>query len=181
MAATAADSPAEDVMQPARILLPFVVLWLGTACASTPRVVTLHADPAAREALLGSWRGSYTIDYRRGGAISFVLVPGENDAHGDVLMTPAGATQPYAPGMRDGLPPAGGPSGGSELLSIRFIRAEDGSVSGMLTPYWDPERTCTAQATFSGKVDGASMTGTFVSTCDRGVPTYTGRWTMRRR
>jgi hypothetical protein len=83
--------------------------------------------------------------------------------------------------MTDGFSPNGGSVVQSELLSIRFIRAEDGRVSGMLTPYWDPERACTAQATFSGKVDGASMDGTFVSTCDRGVPTYTGRWTMRRR
>jgi hypothetical protein len=167
-------------MQPARLVIALVALSLGTACASRSRAVTLQAEPAAREALLGSWRGSYTIDRRRGGIISFTLLPGDADAHGDVVMIPHGVAEPYGRAMPDGLPRNGGPVTQPEPLSIRFIRAEEGRVSGMLTPYWDPERACTARATFAGTVERDSMTGTFVSMCDRGVPTYTGLWTMRR-
>jgi hypothetical protein len=96
-------------------------------------------------------------------------------------MIPNGALQPYARSMPDGLPRDRGPVVQAELLSIRFVRADDGRVSGTLTPYWDPDRSCAAHATFTGTVDGGSMSGTFVSTCDRGAPTYTGRWAMRRR
>ena len=66
------------------------------------------------------------------------------------------------------------------MLTIRFVRADDGRLTGALTPYWDPDRRCLATATFRGVVDGRVMDGTFRSTCDAGGPTYTGRWTMRR-
>jgi hypothetical protein len=170
-------------MPPARILiaLAFALVSLEAACASRAQPVALQADAAAREALLGSWQGSYTIEGRRGGLISFTLLAGQEEAHGDVLMIPTGAAQPYGRLTPDVLPRTGGPVVESELLSIRFVRAENGRVSGTLTPYWDPARSCVAQATFSGTVDGRSMRGTFLSICDRGLPTYMGRWTMRRR
>jgi hypothetical protein len=169
-------------MAPTRTLAALtavVAMSLGAACAPRSSPVALDAGPASREALLGSWRGSYDIDRRRGGVISFTLQPGEHDAHGDVLMIPNGVPRPYARALPDGLARADGPT--PEPLTIRFVRADDGRVSGTLTPYWDPDRSCTATATFSGIVDGGTMRGTFVSTCDRAAPTYTGRWAMRRR
>jgi hypothetical protein len=158
-----------------------LVLAFVTACAPRSPSVRLEATPGDREALMGSWSGSYTIDFQRGGSISFALQPGEDDARGDVLMIPKGTGRPY------GLPPrAGGtrpPEGAiveTELLTIRFVRASGGHVTGVLVPYWDPDRACTASATFDGYLARGRMDGTFVSTCDRGAPTYTGRWSMRR-
>jgi hypothetical protein len=167
-------------MQPARILIALLVLSTGAACAPRSQQVALQATPADREAMSGAWRGNYTIDWRRGGTISFTLMPREDEAHGDVLMMPKGAVRPYGRSMPDGLSPQAGPVATSELLTIRFVRASDGHVTGALTPYWDPDRSCVAQATFSGTIGRGAMSGTFVSTCDRGAPTYTGRWSMRR-
>lgn len=39
----------------------------------------------------------------------------------------------------------------TELLTIRFVRAVDGQISGDLEPYWDPDRRCQASATVLGE------------------------------
>lgn len=167
-------------MSRAFILTACVALSLGAACAPRSQPVALKAAASDREALTGSWRGSYQIDRHSGGVISFTLLPREDHAHGDVLMIPDGTRRPYGRSRPDGVPQGGGPIVESQVLTIRFVRAVDGQVTGSLTPYWDPERACTAQATFAGTLGRGVMRGTFVSTCDRGAPTYTGRWSMRR-
>jgi hypothetical protein len=164
-----------------RISVAVLVLAIAIACAPRSRPVRLEAGAGDREALAGAWRGGYTIDYRRSGTLSFALVAGEDDARGEVLMIPRGAERPY------GVPPwierprvLGGPVVATEILSIRFVHASGGRVEGTLVPYWDPDRSCVASATFAGRLDRDTLAGTFVSTCDRGVPTWTGRWSMRR-
>ena len=93
-----------------------------------------------------------------------------------------GTKQRYAPHRRG---PAGygaaDPAPRSEVLTIRFVRATDGHLSGALTPYWDPDRQCEATATFDGSLTGARMEGTFLSVCEGGVLAYRGRWTMYRK
>jgi hypothetical protein len=162
------------------IATALLALLVSTACAPRSRPVAVDASPADREALLGSWRGSYTIEGQRGGTISFALLSRGDEAHGDVLMVPKGLPEPYGRLTPDGRPPAGGPAVASEVLTIRFVRAAQGSVKGMLAPYWDPDRACVARATFDGTLVPGSLSGTFVSTCEGAAPTYTGRWTMRR-
>jgi len=177
----AAFAVREHAMPHPRMPIALLLLALAAACAPRSRPVTLDATARDREALLGSWRGSYSIDFQRGGSISFVLRAGDTDAHGDVLMVPKGAQRPYGlPPGTGGPRPQGGPVIDAELLTIRFVQASGGHVTGTLVPYWDPDRACVASATFDGRLDGGRMSGTFLSTCERGVPTWTGRWSMRR-
>ena len=166
-------------MKPVRALAAFIALIVGVSCAPRHRPVALDAGPADREALLGSWQGSYRIAGGRRGTIEFTLTAGGDQAYGDVLMIADGARRAYRRSPPDerriGALPVE-----SEVLTIRFVRAIDGRLTGALTPYWDPDRRCLANATFRGVVDGRVMDGTFRSTCGAGGPTYTGRWTMRR-
>ena len=153
----------------------------AVGCASRSQPVALDASPVDREALLGVWEGSYRIEGTRGGTIAFTLGPRGDQVSGDVLMVVEGAREPYTRSMPDGLPRGAGQGGYSEVLTIRFVRAIDGQLTGELTPYWDPARACLATATFRGTVDGNRMDGTLISTCGGGPPTYTGRWAMRRK
>jgi hypothetical protein len=66
-------------------------------------------------------------------------------------------------------------------MTIQFVRADDGQISGRLDPYWDPDRRCRASAWFLGSVHGDIMRGTFSSVCeDRGWPSN-GRWKVTRK
>jgi hypothetical protein len=166
-------------MYAVRSLVACLALTVGVSCAPRYRPLLLEAGPAERESLLGAWSGTYDIEGGRRGDIGFTLAADGEQASGDVLMIADGAHRAYrrtAPGSQGpGVPPVE-----SEILTIRFVRAVDGKVTGVLTPYWDPERACEATATFGGIVDGFTMDGTFRSTCGAGGPTYSGRWTMRR-
>ena len=62
-------------MSRAFILTACVALSLGAACAPRSQPVVLKAAVSEREALTGSWRGSYQIDRHRGGVISFISSP----------------------------------------------------------------------------------------------------------
>jgi hypothetical protein len=169
----------EPIMKPVHTLAASIALIVGVSCAPRHRPVALDAGPVDREALLGSWQGSYRIAGGRQGTIGFTLAAGDDQAYGDVLMIPDGAKRAYRRSPPDG-PRTGALPVESEVLTIRFVRAIDGRLTGALTPYWDPDRRCLATATFRGVVDGRVMDGTFRSTCDAAGPTYTGRWAMRR-
>jgi hypothetical protein len=49
------------------------------------------------------------------------------------------------------------------LLAIRFVRAEQGKISGTIASYWDPDRSCQATAAFLGEVKARTIDGTFTS------------------
>jgi hypothetical protein len=166
-------------LKPPLVVLMFAAVAATGACASRPQPVTLYAGPADRQALLGSWKGSYGIEGRRGGIIEFTLTAAGDQAFGDVLMIAEGARQPYARTSPEG-GPATAQAPRTELLNIRFVRARDGQLTGELTPYWDPDRRCQAVATFRGVVDGNRMDGTLLSRCESGSPVYMGRWSTTR-
>lgn len=62
-----------------------------------------------------------------------------------------------------------------EVLAIRFVRVAEGAVSGRLEPYLDPDCDCEASTTFTGRVHGDVIEGTF-HVVSRGVSGTTGRW-----
>ena len=68
----------------------------------------------------------------------------------------------------------------TQLLTIRFVRADAGRISGTMEPYWDPDRSCPATAVFLGQVKGQAIDGTFTSTCQDGVRQLHGRWRVAR-
>ena len=168
-------------MRTQHVLALVTAVLCTTVCSSPRHPIALTASPADHEALLGSWTGTYTIDRLRGGMIDFTLQEGSGEAFGDVLMIPRGADRAYGPFSPGSTYRGTGPYADPEVLTVRFARAEDGRLTGALTPYWDPDRRCTATALFRGELAGSAMSGTFVSTCDVGAPTYSGRWQMRRR
>ena len=151
------------------------MLVLMTGCAPMPPVA-LTATPGDLEVLAGEWSGEYeSAALGRRGSIEFRLKAGTFDAHGDVLMVPAGARSPYQPRVyQEG--EAAVDMASTHLLTIRFIRALNGSITGMLDRYWDPDRTCFALTTFDGHVDKNVVEGTFRTTFDCGAGEARGTW-----
>jgi hypothetical protein len=165
--------------------LPSIRVWLSAAsivllsagCASTPRAVPVEGASADLSRLAGDWEGEYSSKATgRLGSIVFKLVPGEGQAHGDVLMIPRGSNDPYRP--RSGVE-GPSPAGASQLLTIRFVRAEGGKVSGVLDPYWDPDCNCEVATTFVGELRGDTIEGTFTS--ERNLGRVFGTWKATRK
>jgi hypothetical protein len=151
------------------------VLMVAMACAPMP-TVALDATPADLEVLAGEWHGEYSsAALGRRGAIEFKLEAGTNEAYGDVLMVPQGIRYSYQrePVNNPKDRPATTPT---EVLTIRFVRAEHGSVTGMLDRYWDPDRNCYANTTFRGYIGLGVVEGTFKTTFECGTGEATGEW-----
>ena len=117
-----------------------IPLSLGiAACAGNPPPVPVFASRADWEILSGHWRGSYTTSPSgRHGVIEFTLSAGDEQASGDVLMVADGAHVPYRPyppnDSRQG--PIDAPY--TQLLTIRFVRADRGKISGTIASYGIP-------------------------------------------
>jgi hypothetical protein len=156
----------------------FIVLAWG--CAPMP-TVALDATAADLEILAGEWAGEYeSAALGRRGSIEFKLKGGTNEARGDVVMVPSGRRIPYQPQpYEDGQHARSMPS--TEILTINFIRASDGSLSGRLDRYWDPDRNCFADTTFNGRVALGVVEGTFKTTFDCGAGAATGTWTATKK
>jgi hypothetical protein len=155
----------------------FVFSVVAAGCASTPAEVRVEGAPTELSALAGDWEGEYSSAATgRLGSIVFKLVAGEDHAHGDVLMIPRGSSDPYRP-RGGGEGPA--PAGASQLLTIRFVRAEGDRISGTLDPYWDPDCDCEVTTTFVGQVKGDTIEGTFTS--ERTAGRVFGNWKVQRK
>jgi hypothetical protein len=142
-----------------------------------PRVA-LDATPADLEMLAGEWQGEYrSAALGRRGTIDFKLNADTNQAFGQVRMLPR------APHLLDYQPPAYRdaadavrPAGSTDVLEIRFVRATDGSITGMLDRYWDPDRNCYAMTVFRGRLGTGMVEGTFKTTFESGAGEATGEW-----
>ena len=153
---------------------------IGAGCSVPMKTVPVSASHVQWEALAGEWHGTYQMDgYHRHGTIAFKLVAVEEQASGEVLMIPESRGWPYTGNQANGVPPQ--QTGlRTELLTIRFAEAVQGTIQGTMDPYWDPDRRCTARASFSGAVQGDRMSGTVTSTCVGGIGTLRGRWRAQR-
>jgi hypothetical protein len=161
-------------------ILAGVMLVGALSCAYvSPPVAVVGSQPALRE-LAGEWWGDYRSEgpIERRGSIHFTLIVGEDHAHGDVLMTPAGSNRPY--GRFAGEPGTRQMPATPEALSIRIVRVEDGAVRGDLEPYWDPDRETTATTTFRGTLREGTIAGTFITTFASGALEARGRWRVNR-
>lgn len=144
-----------------RIMFGGICCAAVASCASAPPI-PIRASPSSLQALVGEWDGSYTSrDTGRSGSLWFKLVAGEDHAHGDVLMTPRGRTEPYFRYPPSGWPSAGRPIDLTEVLTIQFVHAADGRLDGRLEPYWDLDCQCEAVTTFRGRLLGDRIEGRF--------------------
>lgn len=154
----------------------------ASGCGFALRPVVMNATPADWAALDGEWRGEYTMaGHDRRGLITFRLRAEAHQAAGDVLMVPERSALPYGPMPMREADAREQARTASQLLSIRFVSAEHGRIHGTMDPYWDPDRSCLAWASFVGSVDGTVITGRLVSVCEDGVRTLSGRWRVSRR
>jgi hypothetical protein len=153
---------------------------VASGCMPMPSVA-LQATPADLERLAGEWAGEYeSAGLGRLGRIEFKLKAGTDDAHGDVLMVPRGRRTPYEPQpYNEAQNPPSMPS--SEMLRIRFIRASNGTITGRLDRYWDPDRSCYANTTFDGSIGEGQVDGTFRTTFECGTGEATGTWNVSRK
>jgi len=167
-----------------RALFGAVALVLTASCAFNGPPVPVSGTAADLEQLAGEWRGNYWGDanHGRSGTVMFRLVAGEDHAHGDVVMTAEGLDRPYQaypPSQPLRSPQAVARS--TRALAIRFVRAGDGLVTGVLDKYWDPERSSDARTVFRGQfVDSQTIEGTFTPQYDTGTAATGGTWKATR-
>jgi hypothetical protein len=153
----------------------------SAGCSLAMRPVPVSASHIQWQTLAGEWRGTYRMDgYDRHGTIAFKLVAIEEQASGEVLMIPERTGWPYTMNQPMQGPPNARVERRTELLTIQFVEAADGALSGTMDPYWDPDRHCTAHASFTGLVDGDSVSGEVTSVCQNDVRVLHGRWRARR-
>jgi len=157
------------------LLLP---LALG-ACAASRAPVPLVGASGDVSALTGEWTGDYSsAESGRSGSITFTLRAAGDSAFGDVIMIPAAWGRPLMPYRQQNA--AGSQSPETTVLTIRFVRVQQGHVSGTLDPYADPQTGARLLTTFSGEVNGNSIAGTYTTRLPSG-DTQTGRWSVQRR
>lgn len=163
----------------ALVMVAGLALGLG-ACASVPEPVPVTGDAAGLGQLTGEWGGQYQGETSgRSGSIVFKLAAGADTAYGDVVMIPKERRESRMP-VQD--PSAGLPTPRTpEVLSIAFVRATDGSLSGRLTPYRDPECDCMLLTRFQGRIRGDVIEGTFTSERTEGGGLQTGTWKVARK
>jgi hypothetical protein len=153
---------------------------LLAACAANPTPVPVVGRSADVAALAGEWSGDYSsIQSGRSGSISFTLRAAADSAFGDVVMIPAGWGRALAPWRGDAAPMAA-QRPQSEVLTINFVRVEQGHVNGTLAPYADPQTGERLVTTFAGELKGNTITGTYTTRLASGE-TQTGRWTVQRK
>ncbi len=158
--------------------LAAAVLVLAGCAANQPSVplVGRSADVAA---LAGEWTGEYSSsESGRSGSISFTLRAAADSAFGDVVMIPVGWGRPLAPWRGETPTPAQRPM--AEVLTINFVRVEQGRVNGTLAPYADPRTGERLLTTFVGALSGNTITGTYTTRLPSGE-TQMGRWTAQRK
>jgi hypothetical protein len=137
-------------------------------------MVTGDATP-----LVGTWTGSYTSPSTgRSGSIVFTLGAAGQSARGDVVMTDATSGKAFERADRAG--PNVQIGGQSQVLTIQLVRVGDGTVAGTLDPYRDPACNCPVETTFTGRLDGDTIAGTF-TTRGAEIPTQSGTWQVRQK
>jgi hypothetical protein len=157
-------------------------LLVVAGCAyNPPPIPVIAAAPAAAVWLEGQWLGEYeAVPGERSGTIAFTLRAGRDTAFGDVLMVPRtnpGRSVAGPPGDTRATPPVRA----AQALSVSFVRVKDGSVSGELDPYIDPDIGCLVQTVFVGTLQpGNTLAGTFVTRDESGYIVQRGTWRVSR-
>ena len=171
----------EAIMRFLRLSFPVLLCALALdACGASRTPVPLVGTSGDVSSLSGEWAGDYSsAESGRSGSISFTLRAATDSAFGDVLMIPAGLGRPLMPWRGENMTGAAQVPAPT-VLTIRFVRVEQGHVSGTLDPYADPRTGARLLTTFSGELKGNTISGTYTTRLPSG-DTQTGRWTVQRR
>ncbi|MEN8374040.1 MAG: hypothetical protein ABFS34_01170 [Gemmatimonadota bacterium] len=156
---------------------PAYALALAT-CTTLPDTIPVAGAPGELEQLVGIWTGDYEGESGRAGSLIFQLEASADTARGHVMMHREGERLPYA---RDGAgPETAPPSAAPEALRIAFVRVENQYLKGVLEPYRDPVCGCRLTTIFKGRIEGNTISGTFLTTHDHDGREETGTWRARR-
>lgn len=159
--------------------LPTLLVVALSACGASRSPVPLIGASADVSALTGEWAGDYSsAESGRSGSISFTLRAAGDSAFGDVIMIPAASGRPLMPYPEQNA--AASQMRETRVLTIRFVRVERGHVSGTLDPYAEPQTGARLLTTFTGELNGNTITGTYITRLPSGE-TQTGRWSVQRR
>ena len=155
---------------------------LTLACATKPTPVTVAGDAGDRVSLAGKWTGEYSSPTTgRSGSIVFNLSPSGDAASGDVVMVPRGLDRPLTPYTAGNATAASVQSpNASQVLTIKLVRVSGDTVSGVLDAYRDPECDCPVVTTFTGKLSGDVIDGTF-TTSGQTAAQQSGNWRVTRK
>jgi hypothetical protein len=150
-----------------------LLLTVTMACASLPDPVPVFGDIDAVSELVGEWSGEFEGGSTgRAGSIVFDLRSTTDTARGDVLMIPRTsgrvATRQGERALAERRE--------SQVISISSLRVAGRQITGTLAPYTDPDCNCTVLTTFTGRMHGDTIDGTFVT---RGAGReQSGRWSV---
>jgi hypothetical protein len=160
-----------------RVVVLAVLAVLAFGCRYRPEPVPVAGVHTEVEQLIGKWDGDYSSsESRRNGSIFFQITAHGDSAYGDVLMpVAAGEVGPRPVDLLTGHEQH---VRSTELLSIKFVRVAAGTVQGELEPYIAPDCDCVARTTFYGRVEGNQISGTYITTTERG--TQRGEWRVRK-
>jgi hypothetical protein len=160
-----------------KLILVAGISFIVSACAaSRPAPVTVTGDTTP---LVGTWTGSYASPSTgRSGSIVFTLGAAGQSARGDVVMTDATSGKVFEPVDRASANVQ--MAGQSQVLTIQLVRVGDGTVTGTLDPYRDPGCNCPVETTFTGRLNGDTITGTF-TTKGADIPTQSGTWQVKQK
>ena len=156
---------------------------LAWACATKPAPVTVAGEVGDRASLAGKWTGEYSSPTTgRSGSIVFNLSPSGDAASGDVVMVPRGLDHPLTPYTAGNATAASVQSPAtSQVLTIKLVRVSGDTVSGVLDAYRDPECDCPVVTTFTGKLSGDVIDGTFTTRGNQTAAQQTGSWRVTRK
>lgn len=156
---------------------------LTLACATKPAPVTVAGEVGDRASLAGKWTGEYSSPTTgRSGSIVFNLSPSGDAASGDVVMVPRGLDRPltpYTPGNATAASVQAPNT--SQVLTIKLVRVSGDTVSGVLDAYRDPECDCPVVTTFTGRLSGDIIDGTFTTRGNQSAAQQTGTWRVTRK
>jgi hypothetical protein len=134
------------------------------ACATSNSNVAVEGNDLDVSLLAGKWEGTYEgAASGRKGVVSLDLAGGNRVAEGKVLMN----------SLND-------PTNAREL-SITFMKVGGRKLVGSITPYTDPQCSCTVETEFTGTLTGDTISGTFASAPQGKPKQQAGTWSATRK
>lgn len=155
-------------------------LVVGGCGAYMPPPVQVVGEPANLQQLAGSWHGTFrNTQLRRKGQIDFQMNATSDSAFGEVRLYTDNPNQPVW-SVRPQPGTAANSAAPPPWLRIRFVRVENGYVSGEMEPMFEPSCQCYVTSKFLGRVRGDLIEGSFTSRSPDGRFESSGNWRAER-